>query len=244
MICRVCPSCVAEYRPYATSSPGTGGHGERAASAAAGDGDRPMNAGAALSRASISSSAGHRGDDDEESAARAGCRARRQQEAGAKRADDGAERVRRVRRRRPVAPDPRPREASDASASGKLAPQSIGRGQHREQAPHEIELKLKPGIGRDRRVDRPIRQRRVQNVRRPGHRRAQQQLAPGERHARTVEARARASSRRCCRCPGRRERPPGSARTCRSWHRTAATACASRALRPPAPSARTSAITT
>ena len=111
-----------------------------------------------------------------------------QKEAGAKRSDDGAERVRRVR-----APDHSRRilaaRGERCQRQRKAGAPEDGRGQDREQAPDEIELKLKPGIGRDRGVDRPIRQRRVQNVCGPGHPRAQQQLAPGERHARAGEAR-------------------------------------------------------
>ena len=66
---------------------------------------------------------------------------------------------------------------------------------------------LNHGVGRDRRIDRPVRQRLRQHVRRPRDRAAQQHLAPAERDARTLDARARSPSRCCCRCRGRRGTP-------------------------------------
>ena len=146
-----------------------------------------MNAGAACF-APHQQQPRYRGDEDQELLRMLAAEPDDQQEAGAKRSDDGAERVRRVH-----APD---QSRGILVARGerrqrqrKAGAPEDGRGQDREQAPDQIELKLKPRIGRDRRVDRPVRQRRVQHVRGPGHRRAQQQLAPGERHARACEAR-------------------------------------------------------
>jgi hypothetical protein len=67
------------------------------------------------------------------------------------------------------------------------APQEGAR-KHRERASHEVELELEPRVGGERRVDRPERERRVEQVRRPRHGRRQQQLAPGQGYPRARQA--------------------------------------------------------
>ena len=137
----------------------------------------------------------------------------------------------RRRRRRPGAPDPRRRAASDASASGKLAPHRIApaarpRGSARDRA----------GTGtrhrRDRRIDRPVRQRRRVSMY------AAHAIAPHSSSWHQPSAtRGRAKlPRRCAEpmllpMPSRPGTPRGSARTCRPWRRRAATAAASRSPR-------------
>jgi hypothetical protein len=100
-----------------------------------------------------------------------------------------------------------PREASDASASGKLAPQRTAAGQDRVQARGRDRAETET---RDRsRIDGLIGQYgrdAWQHVRGPGHPRAT--ATPGTRRAPCAGGRGvpRASSRRCCRGQGRREK--------------------------------------
>ena len=107
-------------------------------------------------------------------------------QAGAERADDRAERIRGV----DAADQPR-RILSGLGDRGERqrkarAPQNRAR-QHRAEAAHEIELELEPGIGRDRRIDRPVRQRLRQHIRGPRNRRAQTELTCRERDARPLK---------------------------------------------------------
>ena len=62
------------------------------------------------------------------------------------------------------------------------------RRQHHPEGAREVERKVVPGAHRDRRVDRPVRQRERERVGRPGDRTAQKHLHPPERQAGTLEA--------------------------------------------------------
>ena len=97
--------------------------------------------------------------------------------------------------RRDPAPWPRPRRAR----AGSSRPTGSRR-QHDPERADEIELEVVPGARRDRRIDRPERQRRASACRRP--RRSRRTAASGTSRARCAAARgcAPASSRRCCRC--------------------------------------------
>ncbi len=110
-----------------------------------------------------------------------------QHEARAERPDDRPERVGGVNaahdpRRILVTGRDRGQREREAGAPENRA------GQHGKETSGQIELKLDPEIGRDRRVDRPVRQGVVEKERSPGHRGTQQQLAPGEGNARAREA--------------------------------------------------------
>ena len=74
-----------------------------------------------------------------------------------------------------------------ASASGKLAPQSIGAGSTREQRAEEVELESVNQMLGDEvdAVDRPVRQRVGEHVRVQAIAQHEQHLAPAERDART-----------------------------------------------------------
>ena len=109
-------------------------------------------------------------------------------QAAAEGADDRAQRCWRRRRRRRADPGPGPSRATEASASGKLAPHRIDAGSTTQKRAGEVELKVVPGARRDRRVDRPERQRERQRVGGPADRAAQQHLHPAEGDARPLEA--------------------------------------------------------
>ncbi len=109
-----------------------------------------------------------------------------QQEAGPERSDDGAKGVRRVH-----AADEPPRILSPGGhrreRERKTGAPQHGAGQKGEETPREIELKLKPGVRCERRIDRPVRQRLREHIRRPRHGRGDRDLTPGERDARPVD---------------------------------------------------------
>ncbi len=77
-----------------------------------------------------------------------------------------------------------PGVATAASASGKLAPHRIAPGSTTQRQRTTSSWKLYQGLVADRRVDRPVRQRGHEHVRRPAHRAAEHHLAPSQRHAR------------------------------------------------------------
>ncbi len=148
-------------------------------------------------------------------------------QAGAERADNGPDRVRGVHAADQPAGILAGRRHGRPAPSGKLAPHRIAPGST-TQTPHEVELEVEPGIRRDRRIDRPVRQRGREHQGRPAQREAQQHLTPAQRRPR-IRAVARHARRRCCcRCPARRETRRGSARTCTPSRQTSATAAASR----------------
>ena len=94
-----------------------------------------------------------------------------QQQAGRERPDDRADRVGGV----DAADEPRRILAAVGDRGERQreagAPENRGR-QHRPQRAHQIELEREPGAARHRRIDRPVRQRLREHVRRPGDRAA------------------------------------------------------------------------
>ena len=107
--------------------------------------------------------------------------------AGAERADDRADGVRGV----DAADQPRgilPGRGDRGERQRKARAPENRRRQHGPEAAREIELEVEPDVARDRRVDRPVRQRLGEHVRRPRDRGAEQHLAHAERDARTRDA--------------------------------------------------------
>ena len=109
-----------------------------------------------------------------------------QEQARAESADDGSEGVGGVDARKSVWRHPvlsmRPRKRQGEAR----APQERRRQQGPKRA-GEIELEVEPDVRRDRRIDRPVRERRGQAVRGPGDRGGSEQLAPAQRQARARE---------------------------------------------------------
>ena len=103
----------------------------------------------------------------------------------------------------------------------------------------ELEVERRASVEIDG-IDRPVRQRRAGRVAPPT--RAPRTAPSWHQPSAIARVRRVARHRRrrgCCRCRARPGTRRGSARTCRPWRRTAATACASRRLPSRAPSAPT-----
>ena len=143
---------------------------------------------------------GHHADDDEHLLRVLAADPRHEQQAGAQRADDGADGVGRIDaadQTRGILSARRDRRQRQREAR---APQDRG-GQHGPQAAHQIELQREPRIARNRRIDRPVRQRLRQHVGAPGNRRAERAADTTRRRRGAAPGSAPATTRWCCRCP-------------------------------------------
>ena len=108
------------------------------------------------------------------------------QQAAADGADDGADGVGRVN----AADQPArilPFRGDRREGQRKARAPENRRRQHDPERAREIEREVVPRAHRDRRVDRPERQRERQRVGRPGNRAAEEHLHPAEREPRTFE---------------------------------------------------------